>query len=153
MPKKNKFVRINGIKYVWLKGDFVRVFTKIYVKSRCSKLLIKKHCEFCGKEFLTLLYNKTECCSVKCGNSLKLQIYVPGQDDFKLRNHSVYCVYKAIKLGKLKRPQECPFCNKNKFIEAHHPNYFKPNEIMWLCISCHRKLHAKHYIQSKLIIF
>lgn len=35
----------------------------------------------------------------------------------------------------------CSMCGSNKNLEKHHPNYFKPKEIMTLCINCHRRLH------------
>lgn len=48
---------------------------------------------------------------------------------------------KAIQDGKiLKKP--CEFCGKEK-VEVHHPDYFKPLEIKWLCRECHLKEHAR----------
>lgn len=153
MTNKHKFIWISGIRYVILNNDLIRVFIKISKLSGQRKLAIKRHCEFCGKEFLTLLHNPTECCSIKCGSNLKIQIYIPGQENQRFKDISYRCVNEAVKKQKLFRPKDCPYCGKKTKIEGHHPDYNKPNEIMWLCKSCHIKLHAKHYIQSDLVVF
>src|SRR3990167_3115748 len=48
-------------------------------------------------------------------------------------------VYLAIKNGKLKR-QNC-FCGI--IGEAHHKDYAKPLEVVWLCKAHHTELHTK----------
>jgi hypothetical protein len=50
-------------------------------------------------------------------------------------------VQKAIKSGKLIKPTKCMKCNKIKTLHAHHTNYDKPLEVMWLCVSCHKLEH------------
>ena len=48
-------------------------------------------------------------------------------------------VLKALRNGTLiKLP--CKFCGI-KQVEAHHPDYSKPLEVIWLCSECHRLLH------------
>lgn len=45
------------------------------------------------------------------------------------------------KRGKiLKTP--CNFCGDKK-TEMHHEDYSKPLDVMWLCKSCHLKIHKK----------
>lgn len=59
---------------------------------------------------------------------------------------------KAIRSGILKRPSTCPECNTAKFqIHAHHEDYSKPLEILWLCASCHTTLHAKRRAAAKRV--
>ncbi len=53
-------------------------------------------------------------------------------------------VYAAIKEGILIRPLECSRCLKECKSEAHHEDYMKPLEVIWLCRSCHGKEHRKH---------
>ena len=48
----------------------------------------------------------------------------------------------AIKNGKMVNPNICSVCHKNgEFIEAHHKDYSKPLEVIWLCRGCHADLH------------
>lgn len=46
--------------------------------------------------------------------------------------------------SKIKIPfgEKCEICKKNLAQERHHPNYNEPLEVMFLCVSCHRKLHS-----------
>ena len=41
------------------------------------------------------------------------------------------------------RPANCTWCNSEENIEAHHPDYDKPKEVIWLCRTCHRNHHAE----------
>lgn len=50
----------------------------------------------------------------------------------------------AICDGDIIRPKECSQCLSDKFvIEGHHYDYSKPYEVIWLCRTCHMKLHRK----------
>lgn len=49
----------------------------------------------------------------------------------------------AIKEGILARPDKCSRCLKECKAEAHHEDYMKPLEVIWLCRSCHGKEHRK----------
>lgn len=50
-------------------------------------------------------------------------------------------VRRALTAGKLSRPKACDKCHRERCIEAHHPDYAKPLEVLWLCIECHRRVH------------
>ena len=51
-------------------------------------------------------------------------------------------VKNAIKDGLLKKPRKCSCCKRNDTrINAHHEDYNKPLTVIWLCSSCHKKLH------------
>jgi hypothetical protein len=48
----------------------------------------------------------------------------------------------AIKQGWIRRPLTCEQCGKSKNrIVGHHPDYSKPFDAMWLCVSCHGFKH------------
>lgn len=53
---------------------------------------------------------------------------------------SAILVRKAIKDGKLVRPDKCACGNPNPV--AHHRNYNKPLEVEWICNKCHAKIHS-----------
>lgn len=51
-------------------------------------------------------------------------------------------VASALKGGRLKNPGKCSICGKiTEYLDAHHDDYSKPLDIVWLCISCHRRKH------------
>lgn len=58
-------------------------------------------------------------------------------------------VVTALRKGTLVRPIVCETCGANPppfrggkaAIEAHHPDYRKPLLVMWLCHSCHKRIH------------
>ena len=57
------------------------------------------------------------------------------------------CVQKAIKSGKLKRGS-CEVCGKEN-AEAHHEDYNKPLEVMWLCKKHHTILEKNKRTKLK----
>lgn len=50
----------------------------------------------------------------------------------------------AIVDGKIIKPSICSLCSSVEFmIEAHHPDYSKPYDVIWLCRPCHGIVHRK----------
>jgi len=47
----------------------------------------------------------------------------------------------AIRDGKLQKAEKCTVCLSSEDIEAHHPDYEKPLQVVWLCKRCHMKIH------------
>lgn len=50
---------------------------------------------------------------------------------------------KHIKKGFIIRSQTCTTCHKECKTEAHHEDYTKPLDVIWLCRRCHMKLHRR----------
>ena len=46
-------------------------------------------------------------------------------------------VHRQIRLGKISRSEVCVKCLKKKLTEAHHEDYSKPLDVIWLCRQCH----------------
>jgi len=60
-------------------------------------------------------------------------------------------VDEAIKAGIITRPHTCSGCgcsDKEHRIEAHHSDYSKPLDVVWLCTPCHRALDAKRRLRE-----
>jgi hypothetical protein len=57
------------------------------------------------------------------------------------RAKAISIVRSALMKGTLVRPSQCSKCDNKKNIQAHHEDYSKPLEIIWLCASCHAGLH------------
>lgn len=49
----------------------------------------------------------------------------------------------ALRLNVLQKPATCQACGETKRLEAHHSDYSKPLDVMWLCKICHEKEHHK----------
>lgn len=60
--------------------------------------------------------------------------------------HSYGAVARALKKGKLKKPETCSQCGRKRPLNAHHyKGYVAANrlEIVWLCSQCHGKAHSR----------
>lgn len=51
------------------------------------------------------------------------------------------------KTGKI-TPAACEECGATEYIQAHHPDYLQPLNVVWLCRDCHRELHQKELEQG-----
>lgn len=61
---------------------------------------------------------------------------------FKQRIRQV--VRYALKTKKISKPDFCCVCNKKCRIDAHHEDYSKPLDIMWVCRACHAEIHRRY---------
>ena len=50
---------------------------------------------------------------------------------------------RAVWLGRVQRPSACQRCAGTGDIEAHHDDYSKPLDVMWLCPICHAARHRE----------
>jgi hypothetical protein len=48
----------------------------------------------------------------------------------------------AIRSRKIVRPKLCQGCRKALRLHAHHRDYMRPLEVIWLCASCHKLEHT-----------
>ena len=62
-----------------------------------------------------------------------------AEDKRRVLAHSA--VARAIRSGELVR-QPCSRCNDSKSV-AHHEDYDKPLEVVWLCQPCHKQRHKE----------
>ena len=74
------------------------------------------------------------------------------RDEQRLTAHNV--LNKAVAAGTVVRPSACELCGRKPErqssagtapsrhpLSGHHENYGKPLEVIWLCMSCHGRLH------------
>ena len=59
----------------------------------------------------------------------------------RMRHEARWQAREAVKRGKIKR-SSCAHCAEPK-AQIHHPDYYKPLEIIWLCVNCHRREHMR----------
>ena len=60
----------------------------------------------------------------------------------KHKFHARYLVAKALKKGEL-TIKPCAFCSSTENVEAHHADYAKPLDVIWLCEACHKAEHKR----------
>lgn len=72
-------------------------------------------------------------------------------------DHAQNIMEKAIKRGIITRKTHCETCGFNGFmkdgrtaIQAHHPDYNRPLDVMWLCQNCHHKWHKENNAIARL---
>ena len=59
-------------------------------------------------------------------------------------------VARALKKGTIER-EPCCMCGTSEKIHAHHDDYLKPLEVMWLCVTHHKSRHAfLEYIEQDI---
>ena len=45
----------------------------------------------------------------------------------------------GVRAGKVLKPDHCINCGAIGPVEAHHTDYSRPLDVLWLCFSCHRE--------------
>lgn len=80
-------------------------------------------------------YAETEKCKV---NQRRIKSEWNKRNEIKREAHDK--VRQAILKGNLQR-QPCEKCNTTDKVEAHHEDYSKPLEVMWLCDAHHKERH------------
>ena len=63
------------------------------------------------------------------------------------KNKARQAVARALASGVLLR-LDCEHCGNPKS-EAHHPNYSKPLDVVWLCLPCHRAEHGIYVLSTE----
>ena len=69
---------------------------------------------------------------------LKNQKAYASQPLVRAKHNVRGATYRAVQKGELTKSM-CG-CGEPS-VEAHHPDYTKPLEVVWMCVKCHHKLH------------
>ncbi len=64
-----------------------------------------------------------------------------SREKYPEKNIARQLLDRAVKLGTIDRPDVCSECGKKCKPNAHHRDYSKPLEVVWLCNTCHGKEH------------
>jgi hypothetical protein len=62
----------------------------------------------------------------------------------KKNPHKAAChtlILWALRTGVIKKPEACEECSAIGKVEAHHTDYLKPLDVIWVCKGCHSKKH------------
>lgn len=66
------------------------------------------------------------------------------------RLNAIHALYRAVKKGKVIRPDKCSICAKECKPEGHHHDYDKKLEVVWVCRPCHLDIHRKHKFKERV---
>lgn len=58
-------------------------------------------------------------------------------------NLARYLVQQYVRIGRLKKPNACSICKKLCVTHGHHIDYSEQLLVVWVCPSCHKKVHAQ----------
>ncbi|MGX9277431.1 hypothetical protein ACWXWL_06765 [Pantoea ananatis] len=81
-------------------------------------------------------YQQTEAFRESCSRSVKRY----QQRHPEVRKAHIM-VGNFLRDGKLIKPDVCESCQEAKRLYAHHCDYSKPLDVMWLCHACHKNWH------------
>ena len=131
------------------KCKVVKPLEDFYKHSRMADGHVNK-CKECNKNDVTTYRNKNiekvrayDRARGKIPDRIKAQVEITRawrMEDSR-RGAAHIAVAKAIRNGLLVR-MPCVRCGKEK-TEAHHEDYDKPLEVMWLCTPCHKQRHKE----------
>ncbi|MEE9117819.1 MAG: hypothetical protein V3U02_04390 [Calditrichia bacterium] len=96
------------------------------------------HCKECQNKAVSR-YLKTD--KGKISRSKANKAYRVN-NPLKMKSHDM--VDRALKTGKLIKPNICDECTKKRKLEGHHKDYSKPLDVQWLCKKCHNKKTNKY---------
>ena len=64
---------------------------------------------------------------------------------YRMKNKAKYTaqftINNMIQRGEIIRPEICSMCGQRGLINAHHHDYNKPLDVIWVCWECHNKIH------------
>jgi hypothetical protein len=75
-------------------------------------------------------------------NKAHSAVYRYGKKN-KDKVHARLALNYHVKKGNVIKPTKCSCCRLKKKVEAHHSDYSKPLNVLWLCRSCHSDLHRQ----------
>jgi len=112
-----------------------------------GRMMARCICRACSKEFYArkadvLKGRAGHFCSKRCsGHADKNYFRYTPESTRKERVRANGLITMRVRRGLLVRPTECEQCHKICRPDAHHEDYKKPDQVEWLCRSCHMKRH------------
>jgi hypothetical protein len=58
-------------------------------------------------------------------------------------------VGNAVRDGRIPRPPACEICQAHCDTHAHHDDYTRPLDVIWVCTACHALIHAYWRAQER----
>lgn len=80
-----------------------------------------------------------------CQTSQKFKLSASELVEFKRRRYSRLLCRRAIDSGTLTPSDVCEVCKSSAKTQAHHVDYGKPLEVIWMCSICHGIAHREDH--------
>lgn len=109
--------------------------TEDLIRCGARKGAVRYRCRECNRRMCREYYH-----SEKGNISIKKRLYLNIKENPDKQSARAQ-VREAIRIGKLLRPVLCVECGLAKRLDAHHTDYAKPLEVVWLCRVCHASVH------------
>jgi hypothetical protein len=108
--------------------------------------LVVIKCRQCGVKFTRPQKKRhAKYCSPACCNADRVGKPAPGfitpESTKQQRIAANGLVNKRLKLGWFTKPTTCTKCGHTARLDSHHADYSKPEQVYWLCRSCHVLAH------------
>lgn len=79
---------------------------------------------------------------------MKIAYHISEKDyvEYKIKFLARRKLNNAVRKGLIKRAECCEVCDKRGPVDAHHMDYAKPLDVVWLCEACHGESHRKGHM-------
>jgi hypothetical protein len=106
---------------------------------------LQSYCKKCQSKIISL-YLKTKGLEKKrlYQRSEKYHKWRNSYEKLKRKDPNFIKKRKGRNIGRFLRKSFCEFCGGKENLQAHHPDYNKPKEVITLCKECHLRLHNVH---------
>lgn len=86
-------------------------------------------------------------------HALRLARAVPASRKFDpYKKRARHALLRAVKRGKIIKPEACSDCGQIDNVHGHHADYSKRFEVEWLCSQCHGKRHRLEDDQFRVTV-
>jgi hypothetical protein len=125
-------IELKGEKRCWMCGKLLPI--EEYNYDRGNPDGFSNYCRECGKKYKQKHYAENYGDAYNRSKEYR--------QNYPERYKAYAIVYEATKRGELIRPDKCSKCGKPGYIVAYHDGYDRPLDVVWLCLSCNRQIHA-----------
>lgn len=108
------------------KGEFKSICSKCSCELELNRIGKMRYCLSCHNNYMKL--------------NRKKHSELSEEQKLKANCRSYLNVY--LNRGKILK-EDCCKCNSSTDVEAHHHDYTKPLDVIWLCRLCHLKEHSE----------
>lgn len=119
-----------------------------YQKRKASKDGLTASCKSCLKERDAIRDAtperrkvKRDYASTPGGRERSNAAKIAYSDRNPKKRHACVTLNNYLRDGKIKKIEICESCKVAPAIEAHHCDYNKPLEVIWMCDRCHKDWH------------